>query len=268
MIRKQIGVRNDQIKADNDAALAKAYDDYMKKATRNINNDDALDKLFEKDDTKIKAALVKKLRKEHEILDPSNPDDKEFIDERYPLSAIDLREPNDNLIGNIFCKMLGSNHKKISVNNILNYPATFKFKDTEGKKKIANAYYCTSVANIQSDLSTRLSTSINPADVVILNSAVSHTGKGLNEWTIYERISYMDENAVKRSKDVVVINAGSFAYSKYLLTGRVPTNMVYKVFDGDPLFYTFIPKHSVNYPGDGLTQYVEKLNFETVLKKI
>ncbi|MBR4124100.1 MAG: hypothetical protein IKR12_00860 [Clostridia bacterium] len=274
MLKKQISARNDQILADNDAILSKAYDDYMKKKTREINNVDDLEEFFEKNDSKgrdsekkIKDALVKKLRKEHQILDISNPEDKDIIDERYPISAIDLRKPNENLIGNIICKMLGSNLKKISVNSMLNFPATFKFKDEQGKTKIANTYYCTSVSKLWNDLKPRLSTSLNPADVVILNNSVSPSGTELQEWTSSERINYKDKNGKSRSKDVVVFNSGSFAYSKYLSTGRVPTNMVYKVVDVDRIFKTLVPKHSIHYAGDGKNQVVEIFNYETVLNK-
>lgn len=274
MHNRQIAIRNNQINEDNQTILDKAYDEYMKKAARNTSNIDELEEFLEKSNSKgkdsskkIKEALVKKLIKEHKVLDISNPEDQEKINELYPLSAIDLRMPNENLLGNVICKMLGSNLKKVNVNCKLNHPATFKVKEENGKTKVVNAYYCTSIPKFLRELSSKLSSSKEPADVVLLNNYVSPTGTELQEWTTYERLNYMDKNGIHRSKDVVVIDSGSFAYSKYLSTGKVPANMIYKVVDVEPIFKTLIPKHSVNYPGNDEKPVVEKYNYESVLEK-
>ena len=268
MHNRQIAIRNNQIDKDNQTILDKAYDDFMVKVAKNTRSYEGLEDYFEKSSSKsfnkrIKEALAKKLRKEHKILDISNPEDQEIIDERYPLAAIDLRMPNENLVGNIICKMLGNNLKMVNVNSRLNYPATFKVKDENGKSKIVKAYYCTSVPRFLRELSPKLASSISPADVVLINNS----GTDLQEWTTYERINYMDKNGNHKSKDVVVIDSGSFAYSKYLSTGKVPTNMVYKVVDVEPIFQTLIPDHSVNYPGNGEKPIVEKYNYESVLEQ-
>lgn len=274
MHNRQIAIRNNQIDEDNQTILDKAFDDFMKKTARNTNNIDELEEFFEKNDAKgknftkkVKEALAKKLRKEHKILDISNPEDEERINQLYPLSVIDLRMPNENLLGNIICKLLGSNLKKVNVNNKLNNPATFKIKDENGKSKTVNAYYCTSLPKFMKELPAKLTATREPADVVLLNNYVSPAGTELQEWTTYERINYLDRNGLKRSKDVLVIDSGSFAYSKYLATSRVPTNMIYKVVDVEPIFKTLIPKHSVNYPGNKEKPVVEKFNYESVLEK-
>ncbi len=271
---KQIAFRNDKVNEYNQKILDKAYDDYMKKLARNTNDISELKEIIEKTtkkgesfDKKIKETLVKELRAEHKILDISDPVDNGIFEKLYPISKIDLRVPNQNLIGNIFCKMLGVENKNIKCNSNINYPTTFKVKDESGKTKTVQAYYCTGLSKFLRELPAKLTAGNEPPDVVLLNNFVNKAGTDLQEFTTQIRVSYFNKQGRKKLKDVLIIDSGSYAYSKYLINGKVPANMVYKVADVAPIFKTLVPKDSTNYPGQKETRpIVEKYNPESVLK--
>ena len=274
MRSRQLAIRNDQINNDNQKYLDKEYDDFMKKVALKAKDISDLDEFLEntnkKDDKtkKIKEALVKKLRADHIILDISNPEDQDLIEDLYPLSKIDLRMPNSNLIGNIFCKMLGVAPKDVKLNPNINSASTFKVKLEDGKSKTVQAYYCTGLSKFLREIPAKLTAATEPPDVLLLNNYVNKSGTDLQEFTTQIRISYFDKAGRKRLKDVQVIDSGSYAYSKYLTSGKVPTNMVYKVADVSPIFKSLLPKDSVNYPGNKPTRpIVEKFNCESVLNK-
>ena len=273
MYQKQLAIQNDEVNKYNQKVLDKAYDDCMKRMAKDVNDLADLDKFVEKTskkgqsfDKKIKEALVKKLREEHKILDISRPEDKEKIEEICPLTDIDLRMPNQNLIGNIVCKMLDLDSKDVKVNPNINFPTTFKVKDANGKTKTVQAYYCTSAAKCLRELPAKLTAGNEPPDVVLINNYTSPSSADLQEFTTQIRVSYFNKMGVKKVKDIPVINSGSYAYSKYLMSGKIPTNMVYKVANVTPIFNTLIPKDSTNYAGKNLTRpVVEKYTFDSVL---
>lgn len=272
MHSRQLAIQNDAVNNYNQEILDKEFDNFMKKVAKNTKNISDLDGFIENSNQKgdvskkIKEALVKKLRQEHKILDISNPEDKKTIDELYPLSKIDLRLPNQNLIGNIMCKMLGIASKDIKLNYNLNSPTVFKVKDESGKQKTVQAYYCTNLQKFLRELPAKLTASSETPDLVLINNYVSKSATDLQEFTTVQRSSYFDKNGRKKLKDVLIIDSGSYAYSKYLTQGKVPTNMLYKVSDAEQIFKTVMPKDSVNFPGKKTTRpVIEKYNPESVL---
>lgn len=267
----QVAAQNDKVNNANQDLLDKTFLAFMARFMRDPEVLHELDGYYveggkEKQARKIKLALAAKLKANHEILDITNEQDRKKIDELFPLSEIDLRMPNQNLMGNIFCKMLGISPTKTKVNFELGCPTTFKFKDGE-KTKVAVASYTTSLPKFLKELSTKLTTTNNPPDVVVVNNAVTKLAPNQEEFTAPVRINYVDQKGVKRVKDVMVINSGGFSYGRCMENGRVAPNMIYKVVDVDPIFQTLVPKDSVNYAGDLKTrQVVEKYNCESVLQ--
>ena len=270
---KQLAIQNDMVNEANQIELDRAYADYVKKQTKGMTKEEAEQYLFDLNldldaERKIKDNLVKELRAKHKILDISDSEDKRIIDRLYPLSKIDLRMPNQNLIGNIFMKLLGIQSNKVKLSATVNAPSIFKVKDKNGKSKTVYSYYCTSLTKFMKDLPTKLQATTEPPDVVLLNNYVTKTGSDLQEFTTQIRLSYVDKNGRKKNKDVMIINGGSFAYSKYLSNARIPTNMFYKVVDVEPIFNTLVPKDSVNYAKDTKEHpVIEKYNYESVLNK-
>lgn len=267
----QLAYQNDQVNAQNQKNLNKAYEDFMKKlVTKNdyAGFEDVMESGSEKSRTKrIKEALIKKLKEEKKILDISNPEDKELIDKLYPLEKIDLRMPNRDLIGNIFCKMLNINPNKIALNPVVNSATRFKVANEEGKAKIVDVYYTPTLPKFMKELSAKLTVSGVVPDVVLLNN-YNKTGNAIQEFTTQLRVSYFDKNKVKRVKDVLVIDTGSYSYDKYLTAGMVPSNLVYKITDVEPIFKSLIPADSVNFPGKAKKRpVVEKYNLESVLEE-
>ena len=271
---RKIAAQNDQIEKDNQKALDKAYEDFMKKYNKNANvvvelGDDFETVLNKKlDEKRIKEALVKKLRKEHKILDITNEEDRKIIDKKYPLSYVDFRMPNENLIGNIICKLLGISPKQTRVNHVPDAPTIAKIPTATGDTKTVHSYYTSSLPKFMKDLPAKLNSMSEPPDVVVVNSFANKANGDLQEFTTQVRMSYVDKNNIKRMKDVLVVDSGSFAYSKLLTTGRVPTNLIYKVVDVDQLFKTTVPKDSVNFVRPTQKrQVMEKYNYESIHNK-
>ena len=274
MHSKQLAIQNNMVNDANQIELDRAFSDYVKKQTRGKTPEEvedyfyslSLDQTLEK---KIKESLVKELRDKHKILDISNPEDKRVIDRMYPLSNIDLREPNKNLVGNIFAKFLGIASKKIKINPAINAPTQFKIIDASGKTKTVCSYYCTSLSKFLRELPTKLMAMNQIPDVVLLNNYVTKSGTDIQEFTTQLRMNYLTKNGAKKVKDVLIVDSGSFAYSKYLTNGKVPANMLYKVVDVDPIYSTLVPKDSVNFAKTtGTHPVVEKYHYESVLKNI
>lgn len=271
MRTRQLAIQNSQVNEANQKMLDKKYEALLKKLSINPallsqyigtkggkHDPETLEK-------KLKEALVKQLRSEHLILDISDENDRKKIDELYPLSAIDLRMPNENLIANIVCKLLNMSNKSIKINAHLNEPSTFFVKDTNGKTKKVSCYYCTSLGKFLNELPAKLNSIDEPADIIILNNPTK-SGSDLQEFTTQIRMSYFDSNGTKRLKDVLVIDSGSFGYNKSIVSGKVPTNMVYKVVDVEPIFKSVLPTDSVNYQNSNTRQVVEKYNYESLQK--
>lgn len=272
MYEAQLAIQNDSVNQANQKVLDKAYENFKKAITqkpeiyeqifkdeKNIPKSPAL---FEK---KVKEFLLDKLRREHKVLDISNPEDKKIIDKRYPLSEIDLRMPNENLIGNIICKMLNLPIKTTKVNSIINSMSSFNIYSSDGKNKTISTCYCTSLSKFMRELPSRLNNMGEPPDVVLLNNYVTKSGTDLQEFTTQIRISYFNANGEKKIKDVLIIDSGSFAYSKYLTNGKIPTNLIYKIIDVDPIFKTLIPKNSINYMDpESKRPAIEKFNYESI----
>lgn len=268
----QVAAQNDQVTAANQDIFDKVYASFMAKLSRDPNHIHELDGFIDgeldgKDrDKKIKAAIAEQLKISHEILDITNPEDRKKIDELFPLSDIDLRMPNPNLIGNIFCKVLGITPAKVKVNNELGCPAVFKFKDGD-KIKTGYAVYSSSLPGLLRELPAKLGESTNPPEVVVVNNSVTKTMPNQEEYTTQIRANYRDGKNVKRMKDVCVINSGGFSYGRCMENGRISSTMLYKVADVGQIFPTLIPRDSVNYPGSGnARQVVEKYNVESVLQ--
>ena len=81
-------------------------------------------------------------------------------------------------------------------------------------------------------------------------------------------MSYFNKNGVKKVKDVLIMDSGSFGYSRLLTTGRVPSNMIYKIVDVDPVFETLVAKKSVNYMNTKNKRTVMgKYNYESIHNK-
>ena len=268
----QVAAQNDKVNAANQELLDKTFLLFMTKYSRDSSVIKELEGFYdesciEKDKQKnIKLAIAEKLKANHDILDITNEQDKKKINEIFPLSEIDLRMPNQNLIGNIFCKMLGINQMKIKVNFELGCPAIFRFKDNS-KTKIAYASYTTTLTKFWRDLQAKFANSNNPPDVIILNNSATKTLPNQEEFTAPIRISYVDNRGINRVKDIIVINSGGFSYGRCMENGRIAPSMIYKVAEVKPIFKTLIPKGSINYPGDAETrQIIEKYNCESVLQ--
>ena len=246
MHEAQLAIQNDAVNQANQKVLDKSYDNFIKMISQKpelcyqIFKDEQIPKstaIFQK---KVKDYLLEKLRKEHKVLDISNIEDKKIIDKQYPLSEIDLRMPNENLIGNIMCKMLNIPNKSIKVNSIINSLSTFKIVDAKGENKTIASCYCTSLSKFMRELPSRLNSMGEPPDVVILNNYVTKSGTDLQEFNTQIRMSYFNSSGEKKTKDVLIIDSGSFSYSKYLTNGKVPTNLIYKIIEVEPIFRTLL----------------------------
>ena len=270
MHSKQLAIQNNMVNDSNQIELDRAFSDYVKKQTKHMSQEEAEEYLSEifldtNAEKKIKETLVKELREKHKILDISNPDDKRVIDRIFPLSNIDLREPNKNLIGNIFAKFLGISKAKVKLNPVMNAPTQFKITDAKGKSKTVWSYYCASLPKFLRELPPKLVVKGEPPDVVLLNNYTTKSSTDLQEFTTQIRVSYMNSRGVKKVKDVLVMDSGSFAYSKYLTSGKVPANLLYKVVDVEPIYQSVLPKDSVNYAKVKDTHpVIEKYHYESV----
>jgi len=249
MQTKKLAVQNSQVNEDNQKVLDRAFDDFMRKVQRDKNALNELDEDLSinklNDVKKIKDALVKKLRKEHKILDTSNEEDRKIINERYPLAYIDLRIPNHNLIGNVFCKLLGVDSKKVKCNNIINAPSIFKIDTANGDQKVVYAYYAHPISKFSKNITAKLNRTQEPPDLVLVNNYSNNDGD-LMQYTTKERKIYM-KNVTRKTKDIPIINSGSFRFSKLYTNNKVTTPKIYKIGEADPIITTSQPKTSINY---------------------
>ena len=260
-----------KVNAANQDRLNKEFDLFSARLERDPEVIHELDGYYKedpkaKDKAKlIKGALAEKLQAQHDILDTTNDEDKKTINRLFPVEDVELRMPNDNLIGNILCKELHISPKD-RVNCTIGRPTEFKFKDGDNTK-IAVACYTTSLAKYLRELPASLATKKNPPDVVVLNNESTKLAPIQDEFTTPLRISCVDNKGITRVKDAMVINSGGFAYGRCLEVGRIAPNILYKVVDVKPVFRTLIPSDSVNYSGKMQTrQVVEKYNCESVLQ--
>ena len=268
MRTKKLAIQNSQVNAENQKVLDKAFEDFMKKLKKDSSAFDEiakeLDNVKKFDAKKIKEALVKKLRKEHKILDISNEEDRKIINQRYPLSYIDLRIPNENLIGNVFCKMLGTSSKKVKCNHIIDAPNIFKVNTATGDTKVVYAYHTPSLGKFIESLSSRLDRTIEPPDVVIVNSSLNKTNVESNEFTTKIRKAYCNKYGTEKIKDIVVIDSGNFGYGKLYTNNKVASTKIYRVVDGDPISPSLLPKNGVNHAGPDKTLDALKYEPESV----
>ena len=271
MRTKQLAIQNDAVNQANQRVLEKEYDDFLKLMSKkpevldDIFVDEKVPKSKKEFEKRVKGYLVENLRREHKILDITNPEDEKIIKKLYPLSEIDLRMPNENLVGNIICKMLNISPKAVKVGSVIGTPSIFSYKESDGKVKTVYASYCTSLPKFLRELPSKLNSFSEPPDVVLVNSYVTKTSSDLQEFTTQIRMSYFDSHGEKKVKDVQVIDSGSFAYGKYLTNGRIPTNMLYKLVDVEPIFNSILPKDSVGYTEPSAKRpVVEKYNYESV----
>ena len=158
--------------------------------------------------------------------------------------------------------------KQSAINKLINTQNEYvKALETlkNGKVKTVYSSYCTSLPKFLKELPAKLNSFSEPPDVVIVNSYVTKTGTDLQEFTTQIRMSYFDSHGEKKVKDVQVIDSGSFAYGKYLTNGRIPTNMLYKLVDVEPIFNSILPKDSVGYVDPTEKRpVVEKYNYESI----
>ena len=271
MRTKQLAIQNDAVNQANQRVLEREYDEFLKLMAKkpevldDIFVDEKVPKSKKEFEKRVKGYLVENLRREHKILDITNPEDEKIINKLYPLSEIDLRMPNENLVGNIICKMLNISPKQVKVGSVIGTPSIFNYKEKDGKVKTVYASYCTSLPKFLRELPAKLNSFSEPPDVVIVNSYVTKTGNDLQEFTTQLRMTYFDSHGEKKVKDVQIIDSGSFAYGRYLTNGRIPTNMIYKLVDVEPIFNSILPKDSVGY-SEPLAKrpVVEKYNYESV----
>lgn len=270
MRRKQLAIQSEAVNAANQKVLDKAFANFKKMIMKNpdlylsIFKDNAVPNTQAEFDKKVKEYLVEKLRAEHKVLDISDPEDKKIIDRRFPLSEIDLRMPNENLIGNIICKMLNISTKTVKINSVIDSPSTFQVSDSDGNTKTVLCCYSNSLAGFMRDLPAKLNSNGEPPDVVLVNNRVTKSATYFQEFTTPQRISYQDASGKHYVKDVQIINSGSFAYSRYFALGRVPSNMLYRLVDVKPIFSTLQPKASICYPTSQTRPVIEKLNYESI----
>ena len=251
MRTKKLAIQNSQVNEENQKVLNKAYEDFLKKVRKDSSAFDELAKELDNanklDTKKIKEALVKKLRREHKILDISNEEDRKIINQRYPLAYIDLRIPNENLIGNMFCKMLGISSKNVKCNHIIDAPSIFKVNTATGDTKVVYAYHTPSLGKFMQELTSKLNRTSEPPDVVVVNSSLNKTNVETNEFTTQVRMNYINKNGTRKTKDIIVIDSGSFGYGKLYTNNKVASTKIYKVVDVDPIFTSLLPKDAVNY---------------------
>ena len=147
MRTKQLAIQNDAVNQANQRVLEKEYDDFLKLMAK---KPEVLDDIFvgekvpkskKEFEKRVKGYLVENLRREHKILDITNPEDEKIIKKLYPLSEIDLRMPNENLVGNIICKMLNISPKVVKVGSVIGTPSLFSYKESDGKVKTVYASY-------------------------------------------------------------------------------------------------------------------------------
>ena len=193
----------------------------------------------------FKTYVALRLRKENKLISVEN---KEEVNRRFPLSEIDLKKPNKNLIQNILCTMLGINPKKISINPQYNTQTrnVIKLYTEEGKSEpiYLTGCYSTSVASrgAQENNMARTQSHNLGYDIYYVNSKLG--GEYLTKTA-----SVYDVDGETKIKDVYHIAGARFDGARTYVNNTYSTNRIYQ--------FSRIPKNSfVKYSErNGRTMY-------------
>ena len=274
-LAKKLAIQNDEVNKENQETLDKEYAEFMKRLQKDKNVINELEPYLQNMTSKnsnfdkmVKEILLKKLRTEHKILDISNPYDQKLINEKYPLSDIDLRKPHINLLGNILCKLIGTDTTKVVMSTDTKLRTVSKMQTASGENMTVWSYYAPTLPRFLKELQPMLNSKKEPPDIVVVNTYANNANGDLQEYTTSIPVNYINKNGTKKQKDVLVIGSGSFAYNRVLKTNRVSSNLIYKVVEVDPIFNTLIPSDSINYSGKNKKRLVlEKYNCESLHNK-
>ena len=163
------------------------------------------------------------LRQEGKLISVEN---KDKINKMFPLSEIDLRQPNENLVQNILFTMLGINPKKIAINSKYNTQTenTIKLYTEEGKREpiYLSGCYSTSVASRSAQETNMARTqSYNLGyDVYYLNSKLG--GEYLTKTA-----NVYDIDGETIIKDVYHISGGRFDGARKYVNNTTSSNRIY-----------------------------------------
>lgn len=190
------------------------YDKYIKENFHNKKHDS--DEVFKKYVANI-------LREQGKLISVEN---KQKINKMFPLSEIDLRQPNDNLVQNILFTMLGINPKKIAINPIYNTQTEniVRLYTEEGKSEPIHlsGCYSTSVASrsAQENNMSRTQSHNLGYDVYYVNSKLG--GEYLTKTA-----SAYDIDGETVIKDVYHISGGRFDGARKYVNNTTSTNRIY-----------------------------------------
>lgn len=175
----------------------------------------------------LKDILATKLRAEGEFL--SLTDDIDYINYKFPLEEVELREPNKNLIPNILCAMLEIDPRKIAINSNPKDTAYFsaKVKDERGKTRTVSfkGGFLSSGAG-RAGVENNLRKGQAGAPGVHVYFTNSKVGK---EFVIIDKQTYTNPMTGDFViKDAILISGGS--YSKANGADTSPVNKIYKIY--------------------------------------
>lgn len=217
---KQVEEHNKKVLKDECSKFAMSQtkmDEYQKYLDTNFKN------VKYDEDEVFKKYVANILREQGKLISVEN---KTLVNRMFPLSNIDLREPNENLVQNILFTMLGINPKKIAINPKYNTQTenTIKLYTEEGKSEPIHlsGCYSTSVASraAQENNMTRTQSHNLGYDVYYVNSKLG--GEYLTKTTnVYD----IDGETV--IKDVYHISGGRFDGARKYVNNTTSTNRIY-----------------------------------------
>lgn len=182
-------------------------------------------KKYDKEEV-FKSYVATELRKDGKLLSVA---DTQKINKKFPLSEIDLRKPNENLIQNMLCVMLGINPKKILINPNYNTQkeCIIRLYTEEGKSEPIYLLggYSTSGAGRGSQESNlnRLQSQNLGYDIYYVNSKLG------GEYITKTTSVFADEFGNTKRKDVYHICAARFDGERKFINNTTSQNRIYSI---------------------------------------
>ena len=246
--------------------LESYYKKYLDLSEQSINSDNSK-KYKEKDDKAVKflqKILVPKLRKERKLLDMSIKEDWQLIGHKFPLDDVELRKPNENLIKNIMCHLLGIDHNKVASNN---EPNTNNYITTNLKDDKGNIRTIGLVGGASKSKASRnsIENQLKAKNAQNPGASIYYTNTKLGKEMLLIDSNEMRNPITKKKTryDTIYISAGSFSSGS---GDEVAANRIYKIT-------AKANKAAKKVPSKGIYENVEKpfnlycedINYETVL---
>lgn len=203
----------------------------------------------------LKKVLVARLRAEGKLL--SLKEDKVLIDHKFPLEDIELRTPNEKLVQNIFCHLLGIDPASISINTEPNTNAHFISQVRDNTGKVRNVAFSggsfKSVSGRQ-----RIDGYLKGKSSLVSGANVYYTNAKSGKEFVALDVKKDGDKLI----DTIFISGGSFGTGA---EGQVSANKIYKLFATAPKnekkkslgIYANLEKD--------FNLHCESLNYETVL---